>query len=185
MQRRACFSWGLAGLVASALTACAAPAAPAAGNLSLRLSPASLGTALALQQQLTVTARGQTQRLDVLLEADAQAVRMAVLSLGQTAARLEWDGKTLTQSRASWWPEAITAERILDDLQLMLWPAPAVSAALASGWSLQANAAQRVLSLDGRPVVVVRYAGGGISELEHLTQGYRIRVESRSLETAP
>jgi hypothetical protein len=148
----------------------------------LRLSPASLGATLALQQQLTVTVRGQTQRLDVLLEADAQAVRLAVVSLGQTAARLDWDGRELTQTRAAWWPQAITAERILADLQLTLWPAQAVSSALPPGWTLASTPGLRVLSHDGRPVVRVRYEGGDTSELEHLLEGYRVRVESRNLQ---
>jgi hypothetical protein len=166
----------------AALVACAAPARQEQASPQLRLSPASLGATLALQQLLTVTARGQTQRLEVLLEADPQAVRLAVVSMGQTAARLEWDGVKLTQSRAKWWPEAVTAERILDDLQLMLWPAPAVSAALPAGWRLAASADQRVLSRDGQVVATVRYEGPGVSELVHLAEGYRLRVESRALE---
>ena len=74
----------LAACLLAAFLACAArPAAP-----QLRLSPTSLGASLALQQQLTATVGSQTHRLEVLLEADSQAVRLAILSLGQTAARL-------------------------------------------------------------------------------------------------
>jgi hypothetical protein len=171
------------GALLLALIGCAtAPPAPASPRL--RLSPASLGTTLALQQQLTVTVADQTHSLEVLLEADPQAVRVAVLSLGQTAARLEWDGAKLTQSRAAWWPDTVSAERILDDMQLMLWPAAAVSAGLPPGWSLASSEGLRVLSRDGQAVVHVRYEGPNISELVHLRQGYRVRVQSRVLEAA-
>ncbi|HSV34491.1 MAG TPA: DUF3261 domain-containing protein [Ramlibacter sp.] len=151
----------------------------------LRLSPASLGANLALQQQLTAMVGSQTHRMELLLEVDSQAVRLAVLNLGQTAARLEWDGEQLTQSRAAWWPQAVTAQRILDDLQLTLWPAEAIRAALPAGWSLASSATLRVLSREGEPVVRVRYQGPYASELEHLREGYRVRVESRVLEAAP
>lgn len=173
---------GVAAMLIFLLGCVTAPPAPASPRL--RLSPASLGTTLAMQQQLTVTVADQTHRLEVLLEADARAVRVAVLSLGQTAARLEWDGVNLTQSRAAWWPEAVGAERILDDLQLMLWPLEAVSAGLPPGWSLASSAGLRVLSRDGQPIVHVRYQAPNVSELVHLRQGYRVRVESHVLEAA-
>lgn len=172
----------LAALLVSQLGCATVPPGPVSPQL--RLSPASLGKTLALQQQLTVTVAGQTHRVEVLLEADPQAVRVAVLSLGQTAARLEWDGVHLTQSRASWWPDAISAERILDDMQLMLWPAAAVSAGLPPGWSLASSEALRVLSRDGQAVVQVIWEAPNVSELVHLRQGYRVRVESHVLEAA-
>lgn len=170
--------------VAFLLAACAsAPALPS--SPLLRLSPASLGETLALQQQLTVDSRGQTQSLDVILEADAQAVRLAAMNLGQTAARLEWDGATLTETRAPWWPAAIGGERILSDLQLMLWPAEAISATLPAGWELQSEPQGRVLSHRGEAVVQVRYLTKTRSELVHLRDGYRIRVDSRTLGSGP
>lgn len=174
-----------AGVLLVALLACATQPLKMQDRPSLRLSPASLATTLALQQQLTVTVGEQAHRLDVLLEADTQAVRLAILSLGQTAARLEWDGVQLTQSRAAWFPQAVTAERILDDLQLMLWPADAIRAALPAGWILTNDAGTRVLSRGGEVVVRVRYESATTSELVHVLAGYRLRVESRVLEAAP
>ena len=178
---------GLPMAVAAALLGaqlgCGTP--PAQTSPRLRLSPASLGTSLALQQQLTTTVRGQTQQLDVLLEADSQSVRVAVINLGQTAARLEWDGTTMTESHAAWWPAAVSGERVLGDLQLMLWPASAVSAALPAGWSLETSRALRVLSQHGQPVIRVQYDSATAAELVNLREGYAIRVESRPLEAAP
>jgi hypothetical protein len=172
-------------LMFALLSACASPPRSDDAMPLLRLSPASLGATLAQQQQLTITVRGQAHRLDVLLEADPEAVRMAVVSLGQTATRLEWDGRQLTQTRAAWLPQAVTAERILADLQLMLWPADAVRGALPPGWTLDSTPDLRVLSHDGRPVARVRYEAADTSELEHLLEGYRVRVESRNLQAAP
>jgi hypothetical protein len=177
-------SWQAPGaLLLAALVACAAPTQ--ATTPSLRLSPASLGGTLALQQQLTATARGQTQRMDVLLEADAQSVRLAVLSLGQTAARLEWDGTTLAESHAAWWPAAVSGERVLADLQLVLWPAHAVSAALPRGWSLDVTPGLRVLRHLGQAVVQVEYDGPASAQLTHLREDYVVRVESRVVQGAP
>jgi hypothetical protein len=164
-------------LIACATEPVATPATP-----HLRLTPASLGATLALQQQLTATVRGQTHRLDLLLEADPQSVRLAVLSLSQTAARLEWDGTTLSESRASWWPPAVTGERILDDLQLILWPAEAVRSALPEGWSLAAATGLRTVSYQGQVVVRIEYDSAFSAELIHLRDNYRLRVESRPLE---
>lgn len=147
----------------------------------LRLAPASLGRTLALQQQLTVTARGQTRRLDVILEADADSVRLAMMNLGQTVARLEWDGRELTQTRASWWPAAVKGERILSDLQLVLWPAQAISAALPGGWTLDAQDSERVLRRQGTVVATVNYPSATRAELVNLQDGYRLDIDSRPL----
>ena len=169
-----------------ALLLCACTTVPTApGTLLLRLSPGSLGQILALQQQLTVESRGQTRVLDVILEADAQSVRLAAMNMGQTAARLEWDGTSLSESRAPWWPAAIGAERILSDLQLMLWPADAIRAALPADWSLQSDASDRELRHAGKVVARVHYLSRTQSELDHVRDGYRIRVQSRALGGTP
>lgn len=147
----------------------------------LRLAPASLGRTLALQQQLTVAARGQTHRLDVILEADADGVRLALMNLGQTVARLEWDGQKLNETRASWWPAAVKGERILSDLQLVLWPAPAISAALPAGWTLDAREEERVLRREGTVVATVNYPSATRAELVNLRDGYRLSIDSRPL----
>ncbi|MBI2769164.1 MAG: DUF3261 domain-containing protein [Burkholderiales bacterium] len=162
------------------MTACASMAPVPAPPL-LRLSPASLGGDLALRQRLTIGVGGTTHSLEAVLEADAQAVRLAVVSLGQTAARLEWDGQTLTQSRADWWPAAIGGDRILSDLQLMLWPAAAVSAALPQGWTLEHTPQRRQLRFDGNTVVQVDYLSPAQSELNQFQARYRIRVDSQKL----
>ncbi|MFL6680454.1 MAG: DUF3261 domain-containing protein, partial [Burkholderiaceae bacterium] len=88
--------------LALALAGCATPAPPREAP-QLRLAPALLGRSLNLQQHLTLQAPGREQQLDVLLEADERHVQLGVVALGQVAARLEWDGTTLTEDRAPWW----------------------------------------------------------------------------------
>jgi hypothetical protein len=157
------------------LAACAS--VPPAQPLNLQLAPATLGRELALQQRMTVTVQGRSRQLDVAIEADPDAVRLAVLDLGQTVARMEWDGRTLRQSLAPGWPAAIDGARVLSDLQLVHWPLAAIRAALPVGWSVEASDAERVLRFRGTTVVHVRYPLAGTAELEHPVAGYRVRLE--------
>jgi hypothetical protein len=183
--RRLAFLRGacLATLLVALLGGCAAPQAE---EPLLRLPPAALGRELNQQQQITVSVEGRApQRLEVLLEADAQAVRLALMSLGRTAARLEWDGRALRQDSAAWWPAAVAGERVLSELQLALWPAPALQAALPAGWTLEEAAGQRRLSWQGEPVIAIRYEAPQRTELTHLRAGYRLLIEARDLKEEP
>lgn len=152
------------------------PRAPFA-ELPLRLSPASLGRDLALQQRMTVTAHGKVQQFDVVLEADAQAVRLAVLAFGQTLARLDWDGRELKETRVRGWPPTITGALVLRDLQLVHWPLDAIQPALPLGWTAQGGAEERQVRFSGRTMIRVRYPAPGIAELDNLAAGYRLRLE--------
>ena len=165
-----------------ALGACAsAPArVPPHEAPQLRLAPALLGHALNLQQHLTLQAPGHDQQLDVLLEADEHHVQMAVVALGQVAARLEWDGTTLTENRASWWPQAVSGSRILSDLQLTLWPVAAIQAALPAGWALVESGDVRTLSEDGDVVTVITRTAPSVVELDQRREHFRLKIESRA-----
>ena len=144
---------------------------------SLRLSPASLGGDLALQQRVTVTAMGRSQQMDVAVEADADAVRFAVLDLGQTVARLEWDGHAMKETRPAGWPAVVTGQRVLGDLQMVYWPADAIRAALPEGWSLQADEQGRTVRSLKDIVMRVRYPSPGTAELENIQGGYSLRMD--------
>jgi hypothetical protein len=150
----------------------------------LALAPATLGKALALHQRLTVSTRGQVQQFEVAVEADAEAVRMVVLDLGQPVARFEWDGQSLRQQRAPGWPEAVRGERILDDLQLVQWPLEPLRRALPLGWSLAAGGQGRELRFHAAPVIRVRYPAPDVAEIDNLAEDYRVRIESRRIAAA-
>ncbi len=174
----------LMSLVLAGVAGCATPPAAPTRPL-LRLPPAALGRSLALQQQLLVHAGGQSRRIEVLLEADAESVRLALLNLGQTMARLDWDGRNLSQTSAPGWPGAVSGERVLSDLQLALWPADAIAAALPPDWTLEQRGAQRLLRRSGQVAATVDFPTPTRIDLVDLQHGYRIEIESRPLEVAP
>ena len=174
----------LAGVLAGCATTSSAPAADAHAAPQLRLAPAQLGHALNLQQHLTLQAPGHDQQLDVLLEADERHVQMGVVALGQVAARLDWDGTTLTESQAPWWPQAVSGARILSDLQLSLWPVAAIQAALPAGWRLLEAGDVRTLVQDGVVVTVITRTGPSVVELEQQREHFKLKIESRALSGA-
>lgn len=164
------------------LAACASPgpvARPQVELPPLRLSPASLGKSLSLQQRLHFAFGTQKRDLDALLEADPGEVRLLVQAMGQSGVRLSWNGSELQERRAPWLPPAVRGERVLDDLQFVLWPADAIRAALPSGWTLEESDGERSLQRDGR--VWLRASGdaaNGNAMLENLAEGYRLQIES-------
>lgn len=152
---------------------------PGDGLPLLRLSPASLGRELAVAQRMDVQAGGQSRSLDVALEVDADSVRLAVMQLGHTVARLEWDGRQLEQSLAPGWPKVVSAERVLSDLQLVWWPAAQVRLALPEGWSLTESAEVRELRHGEQLITTARLLAPGQVELVQHTQGYTVQVRSQ------
>ena len=174
--------------LASALGACASapvPArAPAHATPQLRLAPALLGHPLNLQQHLTLQAPGHDQQLDVLLEADERHVQLGVVAMGQVAARLDWDGTSLTEERAPWLPQAVSGARILSDLQLTLWPVAAIQAALPHGWLLAESGGVRTLSQDGEVVTVITHTSASVVELDQRREHFKLKIESREPDGA-
>lgn len=148
----------------------------------LQLPPSALGKNMAAQQRLTIIAPAmQPRTLDVLLEVDIQTVRLALLQMGQVAARLEWDGVFMQASQSRWWPREVSAERILSDMQLALWPTAAIQAALPTQWQLQEQGGQRVLLHGDDRVIVVRRPSPQSYEIEYVRANWLLRIESQSL----
>jgi hypothetical protein len=191
--RRGVFAFAWAFAAAGMLAGCASLRAGAGGAGAphdaldvpqLRLAPVLLGRSLDLQQHITVHAAGHEQQLDVLLEADARHVQLGVVAMGQVAARLDWDGTTLTENRAPWWPQAVSGSRILSDLQLTLWPVAAIQSALPAGWRLVEAGATRTLSENGAVVTVVTHVGPRIVEIDQQRRHYRLTIESQEIGAA-
>lgn len=155
---------------------------PPPAEFTLRLSPASLGRELQLVQRITVIRGEERRSFDAQLEADAAAVRIAAVAMGQTVASLRWDGVTFEQQVSPHVPPAVTAERILSDVQLAWWPADAIRAGLLAGFTLEEAGATRVLHHDGAPWATVRYEGTAPAwrhvRLEHAHYGYALDIES-------
>ncbi len=162
------------------LAACAvAPVRPPAPAMpALSLSPASLGGTLALEQRLVFRHGERSDTVDALVEADERAVRIVLHRQGQVLLRLEWDGVQLQQVRAPQLPKALSAQRVLDDLQLVNWPAEAINAALPAGWRLQLRDGERRLEQDGEVVATVHRTGEDQVRLDNHREGYRLDIRS-------
>lgn len=148
----------------------------------LRLSPASLGQELSVVQRMEVEVRRQARSFDAALEVDAAEVRLAVMQLGQTIARLSWDGQQLTQSLAPGWPEVVSSQSVLNDLQYVWWPAQRIRGALPAGWSLDEGANHRVLRHGDNVVLEVRAIRAGVIELRHRHAGYLVRLHTQGAQ---
>lgn len=144
----------------------------------LRLSPASLGRELAVVQTLEVEVHGRSMAFDAALEVDQDEVRLAVLQLGQTIARLSWNGEQLSQVLAPGWPEVVPAEQVLSDLQYVWWPLARIQAVLPAGWSLVAQGQGRELRHGERAVLGVSVLRPGVIELRHTGQGHIVRLHT-------
>lgn len=145
---------------------------------SLRLAPAALGRELALQQRLEFRHGERRDSIEALVEVDAAQVRLLIHAQGQVALRLQWDGSVLQQTRADWLPAALSGERVLDDLQLVFWPAPAIMAALPQGWQLREFEGGRELRQGGAPVASVAFLGPGHARLQQHRQAYTLDIHS-------
>jgi hypothetical protein len=172
-------------LLAAALTACGAPKQGPA-RLGLRLPPSSLGDAISVQQHLTVERGGRTDDLDVALEAGTDQVDVVGLAFGQRVLSLQYDGKELKSWRHPMLPAQVRTEDVLEDLQLTLWPAGAISAVLPPGWGLEEQGLRRTLYLDGAVVATIDYSGlprwSGTVVLNNLRYQYRLTIQSASAQ---
>ncbi|HEY4072190.1 MAG TPA: DUF3261 domain-containing protein [Herbaspirillum sp.] len=178
----------LAGCSSLRGTAAQAPKPPPA-RLGLKLSPASLGQTLSLQQHMKVERAGRTDELDTALEIDPDQLTLVGLAFGQRVMTLEYDGKELKTWRHFMLPPQVRGEDVLEDMQLTLWPAQAIRAALPAGWDLRDSAPvppgagwQRILSFEGETIMTIDYAGkqrwGGQVVLNNLRYHYKLTITS-------
>lgn len=183
-----------AGCVAAALAvllaACAqAPRRAGAPLPALALAPAAFGGTIGLAQQLRFArldgAAVGAKPLDAALEIDAERVRLAALALNRRVLTLNWDGRALEVERDPQLPPQVDPARVLRDVQLVLWPAAAISAALPAGWTLHESGLRRELRHGQTVAVAISYAAtpawAGAIVLENRHEGYRLTIDSREL----
>jgi hypothetical protein len=177
----------IAALVAAlVLAGCAlAPRQPEA-RLGLKLAPAALGTSISVQQHLKVERDGRTDDLDVALQVEPDAVDVVGLAFGQRVLTLHYDGKELTSWRHLMLPSQVRAEDVLEDIQLTLWPADAVAAALPPGWHVSEQGRVRTLTLAGEPIMRIAYSGeprwSGTVVLDNLRYHYKLTIQFAATE---
>jgi hypothetical protein len=153
-------------------------------RLGLKLSPSALGESISLQQHLTVERNGTSDEMEALLEVDPRRLDLVGLALGQRVLTLHYDGQILKAWRHAMFPAAVRDEDILEDLQLILWPAEAVRQALPAGWRVEEKGLRRTLLIGEMPVTVIHYSGqprwSGKVELSNLSYQYRLIIQSVS-----
>ncbi|MEW9898210.1 DUF3261 domain-containing protein [Chitinivorax sp. PXF-14] len=163
------------------LAACAQP--PEAPRWTLALPPASFGQALSLQQRVTVEREGRSDSLDAVLDIAPEQLTLVGLALGQRVLTLSYDGSKLSETRHPLLPDNVRGADILSDVELALWPAGAIRAALPAGWSLDDSEAGRVLRHGSRTVASIRYTASprwqGRIELNNQQYGYRLTILSQ------
>jgi Protein of unknown function (DUF3261) len=157
---------------------------PAPARLGLKLAPSALGQSISLQQHITVERNGRVDELDAVLEVDPRRLDLVGVALGQRVLSLHYDGRILSSWRHPMFPAAVRDEDILEDLQLILWPADALGPALPDGWRIEENDLRRTLLIGEMPVTVINYSGerpwSGKVELSNLRYRYRLIIESVS-----
>ncbi|MTV37931.1 DUF3261 domain-containing protein [Duganella radicis] len=176
----------IAAAAAVVLAGCAsAPKTPEA-RLGLKLAPAALGSSISVQQHLKVERAGRTDDLDVALQVEPDAVDVVGLAFGQRVLTLHYDGKELTSWRHVMLPSQVRAEDVLEDIQLTLWPADAVAAALPPEWQVAEQGRVRTLTLAGEPVMRIVYSGeprwSGTVVLDNLRYHYKLTIQFAATE---
>jgi hypothetical protein len=162
---------------------CAVPAHQS-GRLGLKLAPSALGESISVQQHLTVERNGRVDEIEAVLEVDPRRLDLVGLVLGQRVLTLHYDGQILNAWRHPLFPPEVRDEDILEDLQLILWPADAVRQALPGGWRIEEKDKRRILLSEQTPVTVINYSGeprwNGKIELSNLRYQYRLIIQSVS-----
>lgn len=183
--------WGWL-LLLGLLAACTTPPSGPSPIPTLHLPPAAYGVNLSLNQRLSFSRLddGTTQPpLEALLELDAHHLQLAGMGMGQRLLTLHWDGQQLHSQRHPRLPATVQAEDVLQDVQWVYGPGPALQAALPTGWQLDEQNNVRELRHGGTLWLRVRYQSRdhwqGVAELEQLRRGYRLRIESRAVEPSP
>ena len=162
------------------LGACATTPPPQA-RLGLKLPPAALGQSISVQQHLKVERNGRTDDLDVALQVEPEAIDVVGLAFGQRVLTLHYDGKELTSWRHILLPSQVRAEDVLEDMQLTLWPADAITAALPAGWRVAEQGLKRTVYLADEPIMEIVYSGtprwSGTVVLENLRYHYKLTIQ--------
>lgn len=173
-------------LLFAALSGCASrpvlPPLDAAGGTGTEagaalplLSPASLGQERQVQQQLRGEFGERTFSLRCVVSVDARQLQViGVTAMGLRAFTLRYDGERLDEQRSPQVPDALQAASLLNDLQLVLWPLPALQRA----WS----AAGVEVSEPWPGTRRLLRAGRLLAEVHYATDGWEGRVWLRHFD---
>lgn len=137
---------------------------------------------VSLQQQVKVEQAGRTADFDAILDISPETVTLVGMAFSQRVFTLQYDGAKLKETRSRMLPPEVQAADVLSDLQLALWPAPAVRAALPAGWTLSDSDTSRVLLQADTVRTTISYSGTprfvGTILLASKQYDYRLTVRS-------
>jgi hypothetical protein len=168
--------------LALALGGCASTGQAPLARLGLKLAPSALGESVSLQQHLTVERGGRIDELDAALEIDPAKIEMVGLAFGQRVLSINYDGKEMTSWRHLMLPKQVRADDVLEDMQLTLWPAASIAAALPDGWRIEEAGSVRKLFLKDELVATISYAAqprwSGTIVMDNLRYKYKLTIQS-------
>ncbi|MGL6259490.1 DUF3261 domain-containing protein [Vibrio sp. WXL210] len=129
---------------------------------SVLLSPATFNGQLYAQQLMSVDYDNQQHRLRMILEINPDKVTLVGLSgFSVPVFNIAWDGLALSsRSNLPADAEVLSAQRVIEDVMLALWPTSALDPLLTSkGWSLELDGVQRrFVDINHQPVMSIDYS---------------------------
>jgi hypothetical protein len=150
-------------------------------------APDALQGSVAVQQMIVARYRGQSFSFEAQIAITPQRLDLvAVDGLGRRALTIGWDGRDLRYEPAPWLPPIFRPSDILASMSIAYWPEDAVRTALAqTKATVTTSPAQRIVSVDGKPLVVVDYGqGDGWNRAAHVRNavfGYELDIQSAEL----
>jgi Protein of unknown function (DUF3261) len=153
------------------------------------LPPSTLGVARQVNQRLRAAYGEREISVDCVVTVNAD--HLTVIGLvpgGPRMFTIDYDGRRVSAQKNTGVPETLQPELLLNDLQLALWPRPALQQALEhSSWAVaEPDPRTRRLTRDGKLVAEVHYATSdpwtGRTWLVNFERGYSITIDSQPLE---
>jgi hypothetical protein len=181
-------------LLAALLTGCAALSRPCCMESEsdpqpLTIAPAMLGERT-VEQRLVIRWPGGERSMDAVLDIADGKLRLVLLSFGMRLLSLEYDGRTVSETR--YMPQAPSGRRMVNDLLLMAAPLEDLRPALPENWRVTENKEnnsdhprRREITQDGKLLIVIAYSAAspwqGRVEFEHHALGYQLILDSHEL----
>jgi hypothetical protein len=150
-------------------------------------APEALHSTVAVQQMIVARYRGRSFSFEAQITITPQKLDLvAVDGLGRRALTIGWNGHDLLYEPAPWLPPIFRPSDILASMTMAYWPEDAVRAALAqTNATVTTSPTQRVISVNGKPVVTVDYGKGEgwnrSAHVQNVVFGYGLDIQSVEL----
>jgi hypothetical protein len=156
----------------------------------LSIAPEVLGERT-VEQRLSMRWSGGERSMETVVEIADGKLNLVALAFGMRLASLEYDGKTVNETRQT--PMAPPGRRMVNDLLLVAAPLEDLRRALPEGWAVQesgircqeSEVLRREISENGVTQIVIDYFSGspwrGRVTVEHRALGYQLILDSHEL----